>query len=287
MLCNRLVVQASKLLLTNLLFQQLNFTLYIYTIIYPYVKAELKAYKQTFEYQKRLEHAMAIATAAFFYNLQDSAQVSFDLHGFYKYLLNNRMIVITDEQFAAQVEELSRVDVFNSQIKAKAPAFDDLFSLIKSKPLIDRYFHALGIASAADMVRKFARKDQDGNMQIKVADLYKQIQSGVNQEIGSRVDYMQLLRTNALQVSLVLNAILRQPGEQSFVAESQSHIQSITLPKMQTLLPPRIKTEYLSYRVNSEAYPDPRELYPHMFYRKYCPKASYAVSESKDVDAAH
>jgi len=95
-LCSRLVTQASKMLLTNLLFQQLNFTLYMYTIIYPYVKAELKAYKQTFEYTRRLEHATAIATAAFFYNLQDSAEVSFDLHGFYKYLSNNRMIVITD-----------------------------------------------------------------------------------------------------------------------------------------------------------------------------------------------
>jgi hypothetical protein len=80
--------------------------------------------------------------------------------------------------------------VFNSQIKAKAPAFDDLFSLIKSKPLIGRYFQTLGINNAADMVHKFARKDQDGTLYIKVADIYKQIQLGVTQEIGTRSDYM-------------------------------------------------------------------------------------------------
>ena len=56
---------------------------------------------------------------------------------------------------------------------------------------------------------------------------------------------------------------------------------------MQTLLPPLIKTEYLSYKVNNNSYPDPNELYPRMFYRKYCPKASYVVSEGGDVDADH
>ncbi len=43
----------------------------MYKVIYPFIKDELKPYKQTFEYKHRLTHATAIATAAFFVNMQD------------------------------------------------------------------------------------------------------------------------------------------------------------------------------------------------------------------------
>lgn len=88
------------MLITNLQFQPLYTTLYIYKVIYPYLKNELKPYKQTFEYRRRLIHATAIGIATFFNNLQESTKVSFDLHGFYNHLMNNRLITITNEQFA-------------------------------------------------------------------------------------------------------------------------------------------------------------------------------------------
>ncbi len=44
-------------------------------------------------------------------------------------------------------------------MRAKAPSFDELFSLIKSKPLMSRYFDVLGIRTATDMMNRFARKD--------------------------------------------------------------------------------------------------------------------------------
>ncbi len=107
--------------------------------------------------------------------------------------------------------ELQGNDLFRSGIVSKPPSFDELFHLVRSKPLINRYFKAAGIDSVAAMVAKFARKEDNGNMLLKIGDIYKQIVRDTKLAVNDSYD--DLLSNKQLSLALMIQALMGGPDD--------------------------------------------------------------------------
>ena len=55
-----------------------------------------------------------------------------------------------------------------------------MYDLTRSKPLLARYFDAIGVYDVRDLIVKFAQKRDQDQLVIKISDIYKHIQRDAN-----------------------------------------------------------------------------------------------------------
>lgn len=149
--CQRVTMTALKYMQTDAKYYTMNFVMDIYTNLYPAVKVLVKDFKPDHDYKIRKLHALIIAVAAYFSNVQQATTgkttLIFDLVGYYKFFVSKRELTITLTDFNLQVDALKSKKLATSQVILREPAIDYHFFRIINKPYLFKFIQAAKLQS--------------------------------------------------------------------------------------------------------------------------------------------